>query len=135
MGNILKGQGSSKFLSSCLLLFFNAGENKTGQWRFKVILSVKEFCTDGFGCICLRNILNRMWILWILEEAWDRQNIFNESTQLFSCSQSTFIMLIKFHAVSSRRMWKLSFQINEYRLFTAFQETGYRSLMIVLVQM
>lgn len=38
----------------------NAGENKTVKCRFKAILSVKQFSTDRCGCICLRNILNRM---------------------------------------------------------------------------
>lgn len=69
-----------------------------------------------------------------MEEAWDRHNILNENTQSLSCSASTFIMLIKFRAVPSRGVWKLSLQINECRLFTTYQEAGYRSLIFVLVQ-
>lgn len=58
MGNVLKGQVSSKFPSS--VIFFYAGENKTVKCRFKAILSVRQLCTDRCGGICLRNTLNRM---------------------------------------------------------------------------
>lgn len=57
-GEHIKGAGFLKI--PVFYCFLNAGENTTVKCRFKAILSVKQFCTDRCGCICLRNILNRM---------------------------------------------------------------------------